>query len=152
VVRAERNLMDDPASNWEYLGKDQAWHGGYPGLDALHVIDQPISEMSVRYHAAARKWIAISTGPEPASSHIVARQADAATGPWSEPKEIFQFPEMTPGAESYDKDTYCHSAMEHIEFDNSRLVVTYVCNSNSPAKMADNMNLYRPQVVVLPLP
>jgi hypothetical protein len=152
VLRVPRNRIAAPASHWEYLGSDSMWRPGTPHGDALHVIDQPISEMTVRYHPAWKKWVAISTGPEALSNHIVARTADAPAGPWSEPITIFQFPEMTPSRQGYDRDTFCYAAKEHVEFDDSDLLLTYVCNSFSFEKVVKNMAIYRPQVVVLQRP
>jgi hypothetical protein len=149
VLRVPRNKIADPASHWEYLGRDSKWRRGTPHGDALHVIDQPISEMSVRYHPRWKEWAAISTGPGAISNHIVARTAGTPAGPWSEPITIFQFPEVT---QNFDRDTFCYAAKEHIEFDDSNLVVTYACNSFSFEKVVNNMAIYRPQVVVLQRP
>jgi len=149
VLRVPHSEIADPASHWEYLGRDSTWRPGRPHGDALHVIDQPISEMSVRYHPQWKEWVAISTGPGTISNHIVARIAVAPTGPWSEPITIFQFPEMS---QNSDRDTFCYAAKEHIEFEDSNLVVTYACNSFSFEKVVNNMAIYRPQVVVLRRP
>jgi hypothetical protein len=152
LLRVPRNKIADPASHWEYLGRDSKWRPGTPHGDALHVIDQPISEMSVRYHPQWKEWVAISAGPGATSNHIVARIAGTPLGPWSDPINIFQFLEMTPDREIYDHDTFCYAAKEHIEFEESNLVVTYACNSFSFEKVINNMAIYRPQVVVLQRP
>jgi hypothetical protein len=55
----------------------------------------------------------------------------------------------TPG---YYKDTFCYAAKEHIEFTESRIAMTYACNSLVVAKVMANMNIYRPKVVILDLP
>jgi len=149
LLRVPRDKIANPASHWEYLGRDSKWRLGTPHGDALHVIDQPISEMSVRYHPQWKEWVAVSSGPAPTSNHIVARIAGTPEGPWSEPFPIYQFPEMT---QNFDRDTFCYAAKEHIEFDDSNLVVTYACNSFSFEKVINNMAIYRPQVVVLPRP
>jgi hypothetical protein len=149
LLRVPRNKISDPASHWEYLGRDSKWRPGTPHGDALHVIDQPISEMSVRYHPQWKEWVAISTGPGATSNHIVARIAGTPLGPWSEPITIYQFPEMT---QNFDRDTFCYAANEHIEFEESNLVVTYACNSFSFEKVINNMAIYRPQVLVLQRP
>ena len=153
VLRVPRVKLDDPRTGWEYLAGDGKWHPGTPRGDAMKVIDQPISEMSVRYHPAEKKWVAISPGPGFPSSDIVARVADSPIGPWSEPKKIFTFPEMKPDTPGYDKDTFCYATKEHVEFETgSTMVITYACYSFSTAKAKDNMNIYRPQVVLLDLP
>jgi Domain of unknown function (DUF4185) len=152
VLRVPVSKIENPGKNWEYLGKDGKWHGGLPQSDAQHVIDQAISEMSVRYHPSTKKWVAISPGIEFPSKRIIARTADSPIGPWSSPQDIFEFPEMKSANPIYDKDTFCYATKEHTEFEDSNIVLTYACNSNVIAKVMNNLNLYRPQVVVLEVP
>lgn len=137
---------------WEYMRKDGRWTSGLPNDDAMHVIDQPISEMSVRYHPSIKKWLALSTGPEFPSTYVAARTADSAIGPWSAPQKIYEFPEMKRDSPGYDKDTFCYAVKEHIEFAESRIALTYACNSFVYKKTVDNMNIYRPRPVMLDLP
>src|SRR6266576_1090999 len=54
VFRVPVKKMEAPAASWEYLASDGKWHAGTPHGDAQHVIDQAISEMSVRYHPSIR--------------------------------------------------------------------------------------------------
>jgi hypothetical protein len=108
--------------------------------------------MSVRYHPTIKKWLAVSTGPEFPSPRIVARVSDSPLGPWSDPHTIYEFPEMKRNNPDYDKDTFCYAAKEHVEFTDSKITLTYACNSMVVAKTIANMNIYRPQVVVLELP
>jgi hypothetical protein len=152
VVRVPKSKLADPATNLEYLGADGKWHAGTPGANAMHVIEQAISEMSVRYHATAKKWVAISGGQEWPTKRIVARLADSPTGPWSAPQTIYEFPEMNSANKNYDKDTFCYATKEHVEFGDSQLVITYACNSMVLQKVIDNMELYRPKVVVVGIP
>jgi len=148
VLRVPRDKLEDPPASWEYLATDGTWHAGAPHGDAMNVIDQSISEMTVRYHPEEKLWVAISPGPEFPSPRIVARTAESALGPWSKPKTIFEFPEMKPRTRGYDKETLCYAAKEHVEFEHSNLVLTYTCNSLSVRKVIKEMKLYRPQVVV----
>jgi Domain of unknown function (DUF4185) len=153
VLRVPRDKLDDPPVNWEYLATDGKWHAGTPHGDAKNVIDQPISEMSVRYHPAEKQWVAISPGPEFPSPRIVARTADSPVGPWSAPNTIFEFPEMKPATPGYEKDTFCYATKEHVEFEtDSTMVLTYACYAFSTPKARENMGIYRPQVVVVGVP
>jgi hypothetical protein len=152
VVRVPVKSMSNPASHSEYLAKDKKWHKGLPLSDAMHVIEQPISEMSVRYHPSAKKWVAISIGAEFPSSTVVARFADSVAGPWSQPKRIYDFPEMKKTFRSYDKDTFCYAAKEHIEFTESKIAMTYACNSFVLRKTVENMDIYQPHFVMLDIP
>jgi hypothetical protein len=96
VLRAPSRELADLSRHWEYLGTDNKWHAGTPHGDAAHVVNQAMSEMSVRYHPSAKKWVATSGAPEFPSNRIVARTADSPIGPWSAPVTIYEFPEMNP--------------------------------------------------------
>jgi hypothetical protein len=150
ALRTSRNKVGTGA--WEYLRSDGQWRPGLPGDDAMHVIDQPISEMSVRFHPAIHKWIALSIGPEFPSPRAVFRLADSPVGPWSSPQTLFEFPEVKPNAPGFDKDTFCYAVKEHIEFTDSKIALTYACNTMVVSKVMANMQIYRPIVVVLDLP
>ncbi len=152
VMRTPQAKMANPSGSWEYLRNDNRWAAGLAGPDAKNVIDQPISEMSVRYHPPMKKWLAISTGPEFPSPRAVARTADSPLGPWSAPRTIYEFPEMKRDRSGYDKDTFCYAVKEHTEFTESKVALTYACNSMVLAKTIANMNIYRPRVVILDLP
>lgn len=152
VMRVPREKMTNPGGSWEYLRNDGRWATGMACEDAKHVIDQPISEMSVRYHGSIHKWLAISTGPEFPSPRAVVRSADSPIGPWSDPQTIYEFPEMKHDNPGYDKDTFCYAVKEHIEFTDTKAALTYACNSMVVAKTVANMNIYHPRVVILDLP
>jgi hypothetical protein len=152
VMRVPQDKMATPSGNWEYLDKNNQWVRGLAGSDAMHVIEQPISEMSVRYHPSIKKWLALSTGPEFPSDGAVVRLADFPVGPWSNPRTIYAFPEMNRDNPEYDKDTFCYAVKEHTEFAESKVALTYACNSMIVAKAIVSMNIYRPRVVILNLP
>jgi len=152
AMRLPQDKLADPSGNWEYLRNDSHWTPGLPGADAMHVIDQPISEMSVRYHPSIHKWIALSAGPEFPSRRAVERLADSPVGPWSTPRTAYEFPEMNPQNPGFDKDTFCYAVKEHIEFAETSIAMTYACNSMVVAKVVVDMNIYRPRFVSLDLP
>lgn len=152
AMRILPNKMALPSSAWGYLRTDGQWVPGLPNEGAMHLIDQPISEMSVRFHPSIGKWIALSIGPEFPSPRAVARSADSPLGPWSAPQTIYEFPEMKTATPGYDKDTFCYAVKEHTEFDDGKIVLTYACNSMVVSKVVANMDLYRPRVVILDLP
>jgi hypothetical protein len=151
VMRVPVEKIAKPSEHWQYLRKDTLWIDGLAREDAMNVIDQPISEMSVRYHPTIKKWLALSTGPEFPSPRVVARVSDSPVGPWSNPQPIYDFPEMKRDNLGYDKDTFCYAAKEHVEFTDSKITLTYACNSMVVAKTIANMKIYHPQVVVLEL-
>lgn len=152
ALRTPTKEKPTSSSAWQYLKQDGQWAPGLPRGDAARLIDQPISEMSVRFHPTTRKWVALSTGPEFPSPRAVARLADSPIGPWSAPQTIFEFPEMKVATPGYDKDTFCYAVKEHVEFSESKIALTYACNSMVVAKAIANMQIYRPKTVVLDLP
>jgi hypothetical protein len=151
-MRLPRDKMAKPSDNWQHLNKDNHWVAGLAGKDAMHVIEQPISEMSVRYHPSIKKWLALSPGPDFPSPWAVVRSADSPLGPWSSPQKIYEFPEMKRDNPGYDKDTFCYAVKEHTEFGADKIALTYACNSMVLSKTMANMNIYRPRAVVLDLP
>jgi len=152
AMRLPQDKMATPSGNWEYLNKDHQWVPGLAGTNAMHVIEQPISEMSVRYHPSIKKWLELSASPEFPAQAAIVRSADSPLGPWSNPQTIYEFPEMMRDNPGYDKDTFCYAVKEHIEFTETKIAMTYVCNSLVVAKAVANMNIYRPRVVILDLP
>jgi hypothetical protein len=152
AMRLPQDKMATPSGNWEYLSKNNHWIPGLAGSDAMHVIEQPISEMSVRYHPSIKKWLALSTSSEFPSQGAVVRLADFPIGPWSDAQTIYSFPEMNHANPEYDKDTFCYAVKEHIEFAENKIALTYACNSMIVAKAIVSMNIYRPRVVILDLP
>lgn len=152
VLRVPVKFMGDPAAYAEYLANGNVWRKGLPREDAMHVIEQPISEMTVRYHPSIKKWLAIATGPEFPSTRAVVRFADSVTGPWTAPQTLYEFPETKPSFRAYDKDTFCYAAKEHIEFSESKIALTYACNSFVLKKTLEIEEIYRPQFVVLDIP
>lgn len=152
AMRIPTGKFEPSTAAWEYLRNDGQWKQGLPVDDAMHVIDQPISEMSVRFHPAIHKWIALSIGPEFPSQRAVFRLSDSPAGPWSAPQTLFEFPEMKAGTPGYDKDVFCYAVKEHTEFTETKIAMTYACNSMSIEKVKANMQIYRPKVVILDLP
>lgn len=152
AIRIPREDMANASRAWEYLRKDGQWVTGLAREDAMHLIEQPISEMSVRYHPSIHKWLALSTGPEFPSPRAVVRSADSPIGPWSSPQTLYEFPEMKRDNPGYDRDTFCYAVKEHTDFTDTEIALTYACNSMVVAKTIANMNIYRPRVVILDLP
>ena len=136
----------------EYFARDKSWKPGITGADAAVVIETGHSEMSVRYHAEAKQWVAVSGG-DFLSNQIMIRTAPALTGPWSEQRAVYEFPEMSKNNPRRDRDTFCYAVKEHIEFaEANRMLVTYACNSFKLEKLFANTDIYRPQTVLVQLP
>lgn len=143
-------------SDWEYLKSDSAWarwpdtDTTMPG-DAAAVIDPGATEMTVRYHAATKQWIAVYPIPLDRSARYSLSRS--LTGPWGPSDKLYSYPEMQPGNPNYTANVLCYAAKEHVELESpGQLFLTYACNSVKPSDVTNNMNLYRPVAVRQPLP
>lgn len=144
--------LSDPAKHLEYLAADGTWQTGFVPQNAMQVMKQGSTEMTIRYHPELHRWLAVLFTPGAFSSKILLRSAPSLAGPWTEGQAIYQVPEMQLSNPGYDKDTFCYAAKEHPEFEHGDLVFTYACNTFSVPKLASNDSIYFPQVVRMALP
>ena len=152
LSRLSLATLDRGEVSLEYFAQDKSWKPGITGADAAVLIETGHSEMSVRYHAEAKQWVAVSGG-DFLSNQIMIRTAPALTGPWSEQRAVYEFPEMSKNNPQRDRDTFCYAVKEHIEFaEANRMLVTYACNSFKLEKLFANTDIYRPQTVLVQLP
>ena len=152
ATRIPLSGLTDPKAHLEYLAASGAWEKGFDPDAARHVMEHGSSELSIRYHAELKKWLAVMFDPAAFSSRILLRSAPSLTGPWSAGQVIYQVPEMQPENPGYDKDTFCYAAKEHPEFERGDLVFTYVCNTFAVPKLTKELNIYFPQVVRMAMP
>jgi hypothetical protein len=101
------------------------------------------NEYSVSFLKALEKFIVVYSE----SSHpqnIAARFASNPWGPWSDPVNLYQCPEMSRG-----EDILCYAAKGHPELSAApdELIITYVANSTDFYKMAGDTRLYRPRFI-----
>jgi len=152
VTRIPLSGLDHPAAHLEYLASDGQWKPGFDPKDAREVMKNGSSELSIRYHAASKQWLAIMLEPNGFSDKIILRTAPELTGPWSADKVIYHIPEMQPRP-SRDKDVFCYAGKEHPEFEDAgSLLFTYVCNTMNVPGLVTNQKIYIPQVVRIPVP
>ena len=152
VTRVALDGLADPRGALQYLSRENKWEHGFDPLAASPVMAKGSPELSIRYHPELKQWLAVMFAPAPFSRDILLRSAPSPTGPWSSGKVIYSVPEMTPGNANYDKDTFCYAGKEHPEFEHGDLVITYVCNTFAIPKLVNELNIYFPQVVRLPIP
>ncbi len=153
LARIPIDRINDPAKSIEYLNKDGIWQKGLNPARAKIVLGAGVSELSVRFHAEDKKWIAIYLSPQNNGNQFLYQTADKPEGPWAKPKALIApIPEVDPQSPQYDKNNFCYAGKEHIEFARKRnLVATYVCNSledfqNRASFIRKNLFLYRPVV------
>jgi hypothetical protein len=153
LVRIPIDKLDDPANSMEYLTKGGTWEKGLMPTKAMIVLAAGVSELSVRYHADDKKWIAVYMSLKNKGAQLLYQTADKPEGPWTKPKALIEnIPEVDPKSPRYDEQNFCYAGKEHIEFARARnLVVTYVCNSSENFQkqknfIRRNLFLYRPVV------
>jgi len=150
LARIPVDHLHAPESSVEYFAKEGYWRKGLRQTDAEVVIEDAAPEFSVRYHPDIARWVMVETNPSFPPKQIGTRTAPQPEGPWSAFKPLYEIPEMqAPNAD----DVFCHEAREHPELSTSpnRLTVTYVCSSLSFGRQVDDLNLYRPRAISLPL-
>lgn len=146
VSRAALGSAHDVANRLQTLERDGHWHLGFHPDRARPVFAETASEMSIRYHAQWRRWIAVYKDPNLLSDNVFMRSARTLLGPWSSPKLLFHIRALDRAASL--GGVFCYAGKEHPEFAQpSELLVTYVCNSADPALLLREQALYLPRAV-----
>jgi hypothetical protein len=153
LARITVSKLDNPVGAIEYFTKEGTWQNNLNPALVKVVLDACVSELSVRYHAADKKWVAVYLSTQNKGDRFLYQTADKPEGPWAEPKVLgLPIPEVDPNSTLYEKNSFCYAGKEHIEFARNRnLVVTYVCNSaedmqSQTSFIRRNLFLYRPVV------
>jgi len=153
LTRIPLKGLGDPKKNLQYLGSDDQWHDGIEPAKAKTIMKTGASEMSVRYHAELKKWIAVMVDPQMFSDKVILRTSPSMTGPWTDGEVIYRIPVLQKSDPKYDPDTFCYAGKEHPEFEQpGELLFTYVCNTMKPKKLLAETDIYFPQVVRMPMP
>jgi hypothetical protein len=153
LTRIPLDGLAAPADHLQYLSKSGNWKPGLTPADAMHIMKHGNTEMTVRYHPALHKWVAVMNNPKLPSDRIIVRAAPHLAGPWSEGEVIYRIPDMDPHHAGYDKDTFCYAGKEHPEFRSSgSILITYACNTMNVHKLTENLDIYFPKVVQVPFP
>lgn len=153
LARIPISKIDNPKDTIEYFNKDGKWENKLKPENIKVVLDAAVSELSVRYHAQDKKWIAVYLSTQNKGDKMLVQTADKPEGPWSEPKPLGDpIREVDPQSPLFDKGNFCYAGKEHIEFSHDRnLLITYVCNSSEDLQsqtsfIRRNLFLYRPVV------
>ncbi len=145
--------LDAPRQNLQYLSRNGQWKSGLKPNDAMEVMQNGTTEMTVRYHADIKKWAAVMRAPDLSSDTILLRTAPEITGPWSKGQVVYQIPELQKNSPGYDKNVFCYAGKEHPEDEEpASLLITYVCNTMKVPDLATNSKIYVPKVVRVPFP
>lgn len=153
LARIPLEGLEDPARTIEFWTRDGRWERGLDHARVKVVLEAAVSELSVRYHPEAGRWIAVYMSIRNRGDRMLYQTAEALEGPWSEPRALIApIPEVDPAGPRYEAGNFCYAGKEHRAFSRGRkLVVTYVCNSsedfeNRTSFIRRNLDLYRPIV------
>jgi len=153
LARIPVDKIDKPQGAVEYFTKEGAWVKEVKPKTVKIVLGDAVSELSVRYHAADQKWIAVYLSTQNKGNQLIYQVADTLEGPWDLPKVLMEpIPEVDSRSRFYHENNFCYAGKEHIEFSNgNNIVATYVCNSSEDLEKEDsfirkNLFLYRPVV------
>jgi hypothetical protein len=143
-------------TSWEYFTTGSTWSSwsdtdtSLPSDNAA-VINPGATEMTVRYHSSTGQWIAVyPVGLDNTAFYSV---SSSMTGDWGSSEILYSYPEMQPNNPNYTSNIFCYAAKEHAELEAAgQLFFTYACNSTQASDVTNNMNLYRPVVVIQSLP
>jgi|YelNatPaOPRAMG01_1025707.scaffolds.fasta_scaffold45613_2 hypothetical protein len=153
LARIPAAKIEKPAGEIEYLSREGTWVRDLKPDKVKIILADFVSELSVRYHPALGKWVAVYLSTVNRGERLVYQTAERPEGPWSPPKTLLEpIPEVDPQSALYDPNNFCYAGKEHLEFsDDGKIVATYVCNSLEDVNKPDglirrNLFLYRPVV------
>lgn len=153
LLRLPLDKLESPDSSMEYFSKDETWKAGSDSADAKALFEDQLIARVV-YLPELSEWLAVY-GPHFGGTSIYFRTAPKIVGPWSERRVLYDCPELVKGAPRYDKDNFCYCAQVlSVSSENGagELLISYSCNSREQSKLTENMAIYSPQVVEIPVP
>jgi hypothetical protein len=123
---------------WQFF-TDDGWKNSTRNLTPL-CPDMP-AECSVSWLPALNQYAFVHSVA--LNGNISIRLAPTVTGPWSEPKQIYQTPE------SAREGTFCYAGKAHPELSatTNELVITYAANAWGLAQVVNDARLYWPRFV-----
>ena len=161
----------DLSGQFETWAKDGRWIEGFAPLDAMIVMDDDTTEMSVHFDPEKSTWLAVYTDPARdrtggGRGYVRLRHSERLTGPWSKAQEVLSIPETTTNRR--DESLFCYAGKSHPQFARSgELLITYVCNLIAPdstdavgfaetiailERLTVDLEIYRPRAVSVELP
>jgi hypothetical protein len=153
LARIPAAKIEKPAGEIEYLSREGTWIKDIDPDKVKIILEDVVSELSVRYHPALGTWVAVYLSTTNRGERLIYQTAARPEGPWSSPMVLLEpIPEVDPRSALYDPNNFCYAGKEHIEFsDDGNIVATYVCNSFEDMNKPDgfirrNLFLYRPVV------
>lgn len=166
---------------WQTLAADGRWRAGWRPAEALALMEDDATEMSVHWDAASARWLAVYATPgsdvaDGPPDHVWIRSAPRLAGPWSARQSLHVIPGSRPdratsasaSASASPPETgdpvgrFCYAAKAHPQYERpGRLLVTWVCSLFAPdaqavgpvlERLAATPGLYRARAVSLPVP
>lgn len=142
VARVPTNRVAD-FSAWRYYAGGE-WSADY--RKATRIADRMASELSVSFLSKLGRYVLVYTD-QGLSPKIQVRTSRTPWGKWSEPRTVFQCPEM-----SKDKGVFCYAAKAHpSQGTDDTLLISYVVNAYDVGQVIADASLYWPRFVRVPL-
>lgn len=153
LTRLTYEALDTPSEGLEYLAADGRWKPGLDPGQARHIFEEGSTELSVHRDARTGLWLAVMNEAAFPADRITLRLAAAPEGPWSSPTAVHVIRERRDGAKTLRSRIFCYAGKAFPPRTSLRgLTLTYACNSTEFGLLLDNMTLYRPRTVLVPLP
>jgi hypothetical protein len=144
VARAKMN-DDNAMGNYEFFS-DNGWDINPLGSVALAGIHKEVPEQFSVFELK-EQYVLVLQERNLTSGNIYSYISDSPVGPWTNEKFLYH----TTDQEKY-KDVFTYNAMAHPQFiENSKLLISYCVNSFKVPKIHENVNLYRPKFIWVPL-
>lgn len=140
-------------ARWEYLERNghwRFWEASQLPPNALELIKGNVTEMTVKFHPRQNQWLAILPTPGPLTNTASYSTATRLSGPWMEPRSLFEYREMKKADPRYTPNVFCYAAKEHPELESAiaEVAVTYACNSTQEREIFRDERLYRPRLAI----
>eukprot|EP01127_Copromyxa_protea_P004276 TRINITY_DN14157_c0_g1_i1.p1 TRINITY_DN14157_c0_g1~~TRINITY_DN14157_c0_g1_i1.p1 ORF type:complete len:376 (-),score=34.43 TRINITY_DN14157_c0_g1_i1:305-1432(-) len=145
LARIETSLFEtfkfEEIEYWTNVSNIQQWKK-FTNDSTLQGIFSDYPPGKLFYHPYMQQWYSVSLLPL-RSSTIVILTANDITGPWSQPKPIFDIPKPWSGP-----NLFCYSILPHPEFQTRQdeIVFSFMCNGPKE-DLTPNLWLYVPQFV-----
>lgn len=152
LTRLPLDGLDRPADNLHHYAPGGFWREGIDAKNAVRIMAEGATEMSVRYAPEQNRYIAVMTSPTPFADHAEIRFGRTPAGPWSPGVRLFYYQDQRAARERGDTQIFCYASKEHAQFSTrDSLLVTYACNSLNDRILRDT-SLYVPKAEFVSLP
>lgn len=156
LLRLPAAVPSNPRAHLQYLSRRGSFEpvARFTPEDAWIVLKASPTTMYVHWHPGLQRWLTLYADPAFGSPNMMLSTAARLEGPWSSPRVVYRFPEMT-APEYRNRGLVCYAVAEHPQLRRAGgrvLVATYACNTlGGPFPPLEDLHLYRPKAVLIDL-